>query len=115
MRDNRKFMRHTLNSTVSVFNNHNHEYLGIVVDVSEEGLMVSSAMPLACDTDYILLITDAPVNGGSRHSGSIRARSVWSNKINSTMYGTGFHIESKSEQASAMFKRYVEEGISSRN
>lgn len=108
-------MRHTLNSTVSVFNNHNHEYLGIVVDVSEEGLMLSSAMPLECDKDYILQIIDAPVNGGTRQTGSLRARAVWSDKINSTMYGTGFEIESKSEQASAMFKRYVEAGISSRN
>ncbi|MCP5326339.1 MAG: PilZ domain-containing protein [Oceanospirillaceae bacterium] len=115
MRDQRKFMRHTLNSTVSVFNNHNHEYLGIVVDISEQGLMVSSAMPLECDKKYILQIVDAPVNGGGRHSGSISARAVWSAKINSTMYGTGFEIESRSEQASAMFKRYVEEGISSRS
>ncbi len=104
--DNRKFARKTLSQTVSIFDQDNNEYLGIMADFSEGGVMVSSAAPMNVGRVYRLLMVDIPNTIGQKRNGTFTAESVWSNKINSTMYGTGFKLCDLSSSAKEMFKSY---------
>lgn len=107
MDNQRQFLRKALDSTVSVFETESHEYVGLLVDCSEAGCMISSASPLATDIEYHFTIVDLPVNISSKRSGVLTLKAVWSDQITNTMYGTGCELINSSDKAKQMFSSYM--------
>ena len=107
MKNQRQFLRKALDSTVSVFEAKSHEYVGLLVDCSESGCMISSASPLPTEAEYHFTIVDLPVSISSKRSGDLTLKAMWSDKITSTMYGTGFELLDSSDKAKMMFNGYL--------
>lgn len=107
MKNQRQFLRKSLDSTVSVFESESHEYVGLLVDCSERGCMISSASPLPTATEYHFTIVDLPVSISSKRSGNLTLKAMWSDKITATMYGTGFELVNSSDKAKLMFQDYL--------
>ncbi|MFT7110975.1 MAG: hypothetical protein ACI843_002652 [Psychrobacter glaciei] len=108
MKDHRQFARKSVNTNVSVFNETDAKFLGVLVDYSETGIMISSYQPLTADTTYCFTIVDLPNNIGRKRTGHIKVKSVWSEQINNTLFGTGFELIDADEEAYAMFRSYDE-------
>jgi len=106
MREQRQFARKTLSCTVSVFDHHSNEYIGLMVDYSRGGVMISSPGPLPVEQEFTFKMVDIEPRQNVKRSGSFVATSVWTDKINSTMYGTGFRISDVSQEAQLMFTSY---------
>ena len=106
MQEQRQFARKTLSCTVSIFNESSGEYVGLMVDYSKNGVMISSAAPLAVNTEFHFRMVDIEPRQNIKRSAKFMATSVWSDKINSTMYGAGFKLLDLSDDAKAMFASY---------
>jgi hypothetical protein len=108
MKDHRQFARKSVHTNVSIFNESDAKFLGGLVDYSETGILISTYQPLANDTSYHFTIVDLPNNIGRKRTGHIEVQSVWCDKINNTLFGTGFKLIKADEQAYAMFRSYDE-------
>lgn len=106
MKEHRQFVRKTVSCKVSVFDNLSQELIGLMVDYSLGGIMVSSSSPLPINEVFELLMVDIEQHKLVKRTGLIKATSIWSDKINSTLYGTGFKLSDVSQDAKAMFKSY---------
>jgi len=112
MKEQRQFVRKALHCTVSVFTEDGNN-VGIVVEYSEHGLMISSSLPIDIDKEYQFTIIDIPNNIGQKRSGSLVVQSKWCDKISNTQYGTGFQIINSDDKAQLMFRSYDTEKNSS--
>lgn len=108
MKDHRQFARKSLHTNVSIFNRPDAKFLGGLVDYSDSGIMISTYQPLDPDTTYDFTIVDLPNNIGRKRTGHIQVQSVWCDKINGTLFGTGFKILKADDRAYDMFKSYDE-------
>ena len=91
-KDQRIHPRTILSSTVSVFDKNTSEYIGLLVDVSDEGVMLSSYLPLTEHSQIEVDIVEIPKGDGSRRTGTIKLEVVWSHSISSSMHGNGCRI-----------------------
>ena len=108
MKDHRQFTRKSLHTNVSIFNESDAQFLGGLVDYSDTGIMISTYQPLNSDQIYHFTIVDLPNNIGRKRTGHIKVQSVWSDQINSTMFGTGLKLLEADEHANSMFRSYDE-------
>jgi hypothetical protein len=108
MKDHRQFARKSVHTNVSIFNETDAKFLGGLVDYSETGIMISSYQPITADTIYRFTMVDLPNNIGRKRTGHIQVKSVWSEQINGTLFGTGFKLIEADDEAYAMFKSYDE-------
>ncbi|GAA6135127.1 hypothetical protein NBRC116188_19170 [Oceaniserpentilla sp. 4NH20-0058] len=110
MKDQRQFVRKSLHCMVSVFSNEGKP-MGSMVDYSDSGIMVVSYQPIESDQTYDITIVDLPNNIGRKRTGKVTVKSVWSDKVSQTMFGTGFLLIEQDEQAKTMFASYDEANI----
>lgn len=104
--DHRIHPRTILSSTVSVFNQETKEYIGLLVDVSESGLMLSSYQPLNNGEILNVDIVEIPKDKAQRVTGKLKIEIVWSQMVNSSMHGNGCHIIEQDVAAENMLKSY---------
>ncbi len=104
--DNRMHPRWVLKSSVSVFEQQSKEYLGLLVDCSEQGLMISTYDQLSPGTRLQLDLVDIPPNIDHRRTGQCVAEVVWSDKITPSLYGNGFRIMEATPMLNSMIKSY---------
>ncbi len=104
--DQRMHPRWTLKSSVSVFEQQNKEYLGLLVDCSEQGLMISSYDYLAPGTRLQLDLVDIPPNIDNRRTGQGVVEVVWSDKITPSLYGNGCRLVESSSMLQSMIRSY---------
>lgn len=104
--EKRQFVRKTLYTQVTLFEQHSMTCLGLMADYSEGGLMLSSYQPLEIDREYDVLMMDLPNNIGRKRIGHLRIKSVWCKQISNTQYGVGFILISNDESAQTMFASY---------
>lgn len=104
--DNRMHPRWVLKSSVSVFEQSSKEYLGLLVDCSEQGLMISTYDSLEPGTRFNLELVDVPANINEKRSGLCTAEVVWSDKLTPSLYGNGFRIMEHSPMLGSMLKSY---------
>lgn len=105
MKDKRQFVRKALHCTVSVFNE-DAKNVGVMADYSEDGLMISSYLPIEVGQKFLFTIIDLPNNIGNKRTGHVTVQSKWSDKISLTQFGTGFKLINQDEQAKIMFGSY---------
>src|SRR5690554_4489954 len=106
-KDKRMHPRWALKSNVSVFKLEDKEYFGLLVDCSDEGLMISTYDSLQPGERFELELVDVPVNVSDRRMGQCVAEVVWSDKITPSLYGNGFRIMEISPTLNAMIKEYT--------
>ncbi|MFY9180294.1 MAG: PilZ domain-containing protein [Venatoribacter sp.] len=99
--------RWQLKSTVSVFIETSKDYLGLLVDCSEQGLMISTYDSLEPGTLVDLEIVDVPANVDERRTGHCKAEVVWSDKITPSLYGNGFRLKESCSMFNNMINSYA--------
>lgn len=104
--DQRMHPRWVLKSSVSVFEQRSKEYLGLLVDCSEQGLMISTYDQLQPGTRLQLELVDIPPNIDDRRSGQCTAEVIWSDRITPSLYGHGFRIMESSPMLASMIRSY---------
>jgi len=87
--------------------------MGNMVDYSKGGIMVSSYRPIDVDVTYKVAMVDLPNNIGRKRTGYLTIKSVWSDQLMPSMFGTGFELIEADEQAKAMFASYDEANLAS--
>lgn len=105
-KENRMHARQILDGTVSLFFHETKEYIGLMVDFSNNGLMMSSYTPLEIGTIVDVDMVDIPPNIDSRRTGLIKAEVMWSDRITPSMYGNGCKVIELSEPAKMMLASY---------
>lgn len=108
-KDKRMHPRWVLKSNVSVFVQQSKEYLGLLVDCSNQGLMISTYDSLAPGTRFNLELIDIPPHVADRRTGSCVAEVVWSDKLTPSLYGNGFRIMEVCPTLSTMINDYTTE------
>lgn len=104
--DQRMHPRWVLKSSVSVFDEKSKEYIGLLVDCSEQGVMISTYDELKPGTSLALSLVDIPPNINGRRTGNCIAEVVWCDKLTPSLYGTGCRISNASDMLHTMLKSY---------
>lgn len=110
MKDQRQFVRKSLHCMVSVFTQ-DGKSMGNMVDYSDGGIMVSSYQPIEVEQIFEIAMVDLPNNIGRKRTGYITVKSVWSDQLTPSMFGTGFELIEADEQAKIMFASYDEANL----
>ena len=98
--EQRKYIRKSLHSKVSVFERNSNEYVGLLVDYSQGGFMVASsvqAMEIGGRYEYMLLVQSSEGSESTRLQ--LDAECVWCEKSSLSFYGIGFRLENISPEA----------------
>ena len=112
MKDQRQFVRKSLHCMVSIFNEQGTS-MGNMVDYSDGGIMLSSYQPIEVDTIFKVAMVDLPNNIGRKRTGYLTIKSVWTDQLTPSMFGTGFELIEVDEQAKTMFASYDEANLAS--
>ncbi|MCT7358092.1 PilZ domain-containing protein [Thalassolituus pacificus] len=104
--EQRMHPRWILKSNVSVFERQSKEYLGLLVDCSEQGVMISTYDQLQPGTTLQIDLVDIAPHANSRRTGQCRAEVVWCDKITPSLYGSGCRISQQDDTFDVMLKGY---------
>mgnify|MGYP000110462321 FL=1 len=105
-KENRMSARQVLDGTVSLFMHDSKEYIGLMVDFSATGIMLSSYTPLEVGSILEVDIVDIPPNIDSRRTGQVKAQVMWTDRITPSMYGNGCKVIELSDRAKLMLASY---------
>jgi hypothetical protein len=105
-KENRMHARQVLEATVSLFMHDSKEYIGLMVDFSNTGIMLSSYTPLEIGTILEVDMVDIPPNIDSRRTGQIKAQVMWTDRITPSMYGNGCKVIELCSHAQLMLASY---------
>jgi hypothetical protein len=105
-KENRMHARQVLDGTVSLFQHDSKEYIGLMVDFSDSGIMLSSYTPLEIGAILEVDMVDIPPNIDSRRTGKIKAQVMWTDRITPSMYGNGCKVIELSDRAKLMLASY---------
>jgi hypothetical protein len=97
--------RWQLKSTVSVFIQGNKECIGLLVNWSENGLMLSGYQPLKLGEKLSIELVDIIKDKG-RRSAPCEVEVVWSQELTPSLFGNGCRIISGSDMLDVMMKDY---------
>ena len=76
-----------------IFDQSNGELLGHVIDISEDGLMLLSEVPIELNKDFDLTLELPASESGNNQKISFKARSLWqSQDTNPDLVDTGFQL-----------------------
>lgn len=105
-KENRMHPRQVLEGTVSLFQSDTKEYIGLMVDISQSGIMLSSYTPLEIGSTIEIDMVDIPPNIDSRRTGQVKAQVMWTDRITPSMYGNGCKVVHLSDHAKLMLASY---------
>ena len=109
LQEQRHTYRAPLNKSVSVFQQANKEYIGLLLNCSESGLMISSYDKITPGTRLQLELMDIPPHLDIHRKGTCTIEVVWSKLITPSLYGTGCRIEGASDSLHKMLRSYLQE------
>ncbi|MGH8447960.1 PilZ domain-containing protein [Pseudomonas sp.] len=94
----RRIERHQLPCFLQVFNRLTDKPIGFLGNVSEEGLMLISQIPMMVDVDFELRLKIPGLEGGFQAI-DLTATCLWSHEdINPQHYDSGFHVRQAPEE-----------------
>ena len=100
--------RWQLKSTVSVFRKGGSDCLGLLVNWSKSGLMISSYQALkegeTLDVDLVDILQD-----NDRRTAPCRIEIVWSRELNPSLYGSGCRLVEGSAMFDTMLQDYCDD------
>ena len=100
--------RWQLKSTVSVFLKGGSDCLGLLVNWSKSGLMISSYQPFEKDDNLEVELVDI-LEDNDRRTAHCRIEVVWSKELSLGLYGSGCRILEGSEMLEVMMQDYCDE------
>jgi len=106
--EKRSYIRKSLHSTVTVFDLDTKEYIGLLADYSDDGVLITSSIkpiPVGRTFHYMLLIPSDTTSGVDRTE--LNVTSIWSDCANESFYGTGFKLEHPSATIKSFLKASV--------
>lgn len=106
MKEQRQFARKAIHGNVCLFGQESGELIGVLVDYSDSGTMITSYQAIDTQTEFTLNMVDLPNNIGRKRSGVLKLKSIWCEQITPTMFGTGFEIIEADSHAKSMFVSY---------
>lgn len=110
MEEKRSYIRKSLHSTVTVFDRDTKEYIGLLADYSDDGVLVTSSIkpiPVGRTFHYMLLIPSDRAGGSARTE--LNVTSIWCDCANESFYGTGFKLEHPSARIQSFLKESVKQ------
>lgn len=104
--DRRAYVRKSLKSTVSVFDRDSNQYIGLVADYSDEGLLITSSItPIQVGKIYhFMLLVQSSHGMDDTDRASVDAVSVWCERTSPSFYGTGFKLQLLPSQAKKLLE-----------
>ena len=94
----RRIERHQLPYFLQVFNRLTDKPIGFLGNVSEDGLMLISQLPMMVDVDFELRLK-VPGADGALHAIDLTATCLWSHEdINPQHYDSGFSVPQAPEE-----------------
>lgn len=90
--DNRRYIRRSAKSRVTVVNRGSSEHLGTLVDVSEEGFGIAGFTPCDAGTSYALALLHLPTEIGAPRVVDFEAECKWCRKISTSSFASGFAL-----------------------
>lgn len=111
MEDERKLTRKTLSYFIDVYNEQEDIPVGLLVDISDEGMMINFRQELAIGECYNLAVPCEDKRGAEKVP--FKAQSIWCKKIGEGgNYDVGFKLLDASPAAQNVFdelKQYLQE------
>lgn len=90
--ENRREPRVQLDVAVSVFDRESGEYVGLMVNVSSQGVMITSSKELKVDQVFQFALTKHPEQKQVSIMPVFIAKSVWSSSAGERFFNTGFEM-----------------------
>jgi len=100
--------RWQLKSTVSVFKKGGTDCLGMLVNWSKNGLMISSYQPLANGTVLDIELVDI-LQDNDRRTAPCKVEIVWSQELTPSLFGNGCRVLDGSDMLEVMMKDYCDD------
>lgn len=100
--------RWVLQSSVSVFRQNSNECLGLMVNCSKNGLMISTYQPLEIGTKLDIDIVDIHHDMEGRRTGHCQIEIIWQQVLNPSMYANGCRVLSSSSEYLKMLTEYID-------
>ena len=95
---NRRIQRHQLSCFLQVFNRLTDKPIGYLGNVSEDGLMLISQLPMMVDAEFELRLK-IPAADGDFQAIDLTATCLWSNEdVNPQHYDSGFSVVESSQE-----------------
>jgi len=93
-----------------VFDQSDNSLLGHVVDISEDGLMLMSEVPIELDKDFDLVLEMPESDRKGRKKISLKAHSIWkSSDANPDLIDTGFRLVEPEKNSIDAISNLIEE------
>lgn len=90
--EHRREPRVKLDCAVSVFDRETSDYVGLMVNVSSQGVMITSSKELKLDQVFQFALTKHPEHRQVAAMPVFIARSVWSKPVGEHFFNTGFEM-----------------------
>lgn len=103
--ENRQYVRRSLKSRVTVVFRASREHLGTLVDVSEQGIGVTSYKPNLAGESYELALLHLPDEQNVPRLVAFDAQCVWCRQISGANYVSGFSLTEISDAARNIFAK----------
>lgn len=100
--------RWQLKSTVSVFTEGSKDCIGLLVNWSASGLMISSYQPLKKGDSLRIELVDI-INDEDRRTAPCEVEVMWSQELTPSLYGNGCRVISGSDMLETMMKDYCDD------
>jgi len=97
--NNRRYVRRSLKSRVTVVTRSDNEHVGTLVDVSEGGFGITCYQPCSPADVYSLALMHLPEEHDSPRLAELEAKCMWCRRISAAHYVSGFALQSISEPA----------------
>ena len=107
--NNRRYVRRSLKSRVTVVTQSRREHVGTLVDVSEQGFGITCYQPCNPDDVYALALMHLPEEQDSPRLAELEARCIWCRRISAAHYVSGFALNSVSEPARQLLDALLED------
>ncbi|MDO6681758.1 MULTISPECIES: PilZ domain-containing protein [unclassified Oceanobacter] len=102
--------RHTprvdVSSSVSVFQQNDLSYLGLLLNCSDNGLMISTYEPIPPGTELSLELVDIRPDLDLHRTGFCQAEVVWSRPLTPSLYRAGCRIKAPCTTLDNMIRSY---------
>lgn len=106
MGDERRRVRKTLNYFVDVFDFATNKKVGLMVDLSDDGMMLASQEPIQVDREFTFNIVDNRAPDADAEKQPFTAKSIWCRQAGDDGYDVGFELVEVSSAAKSQFDAF---------
>lgn len=113
--DERTRVRHTLNYFLDVVDCNTDQKVGLMVDLSNRGLMVSSHHAMDIGAEYVFAVVDNRDEQAALQKAPFTVKSVWCKKTTEDGFDIGFEFIEVPPGAKSVFESYTAKQVSAKD